>query len=180
MRTRGVGGLARTFVGRDAELARLEAAYRRSVERSRPVLVTVLGDAGLGKTRLMRELWERLADDEPSPLRRIGRCLAYGEGITYWPLAEVLKEHFSILESDPPEEARRRLDAREILGTRSGNDSDATVLNMVRRESSSCLRGAEWNRKVLPRTVECSWDDMKERAARCGCELLQRRRCWLE
>src|SRR5207244_7134756 len=73
MRTRGLGGLTRTFVGRDAELARLHAAYRRSVDRSRPVLVTVLGDAGLGKTRLMRELWERLDDEDPSPLRRIGR-----------------------------------------------------------------------------------------------------------
>ncbi len=122
MRTRGVGGLARTFVGRDTELAQLQAAKRRSVERSRPVLVTVLGDAGLGKTRLMRELWEQLADEEPSPLRRIGRCLAYGEGITYWPMAEVLKEHFSILESDPPEEARRRLGSREILGLTLGLD----------------------------------------------------------
>src|SRR5256885_15128326 len=122
MRTRGVGGLARTFVGRDAELARLQGAYGRSVERSRPVLVTVLGDAGLGKTRLMRELWEHLAAEEPSPLRRIGRCLAYGEGITYWPLAEVLKEHFAILESDPPEEARRRLGEREVLGLTLGLD----------------------------------------------------------
>src|SRR4051812_354154 len=59
-RTRGVGGLVPTFVGRTEELARLQAAYRRSVERSRPVLVTVLGDPGLGKSRLMRELWERL------------------------------------------------------------------------------------------------------------------------
>src|SRR5205807_1335705 len=57
-RTRGLGGRARTFVGREAELERLVSAYRRSVERSHPVLVTVLGDPGLGKTRLMRELWE--------------------------------------------------------------------------------------------------------------------------
>jgi class 3 adenylate cyclase len=122
MRTRGVGGLARAFVGRDDELARVQAAYRRSVERSRPVLVTVLGEAGLGKTRLMRELWERLAVEEPSPLCRTGRCLAYGEGITYWPLGEVLKEHVAILESDPPEEVRRRLGSREILGLTLGLD----------------------------------------------------------
>src|SRR5947209_4228407 len=65
MRTRGVGGLERAFVGRDAELERLQAAYRRAIERGRPMLVTVLGDAGLGKTRLMRELWERLAHEQP-------------------------------------------------------------------------------------------------------------------
>ncbi len=122
MRTRGVGGLARTFVGRDAELERLWQAYLQTVERSRPVLVTILGDAGVGKTRLMRELWERLGGEEPEPLRLTGRCLAYGDGITFWPFAEILKEHLEILESDPPEEVRRRLGAREILGLTLGLD----------------------------------------------------------
>ena len=115
-------GAAQAFVGRDDELARLHDAYRRSVGNARAVLVTVLGDAGVGKTRLMRELWARLADEEPEPLRRTGRCLAYGEGITFWPLAEVLKEHLEILESDPPEEVRRRLNEREILGLTLGLD----------------------------------------------------------
>ena len=122
MRTRGVGGLARTFVGRDAELARLQAAYRRAVEHGHPVLVTVLGDAGLGKTRLMRELWEHLDEEQPQPLRRVGRCLPYGEGITYWPLGEILKEHLSLLDSDPPEEAERRLGEQRILGLTLGLD----------------------------------------------------------
>jgi tetratricopeptide (TPR) repeat protein len=115
-------GAARAFVGRDEELERLWRAYRRSVERDTPVLLTVVGDAGVGKTRLMRELWKRLADEEPEPLRRTGRCLAYGEGITFWPLAEALKEHLGILESDPPEEVRRRLADREILGLTLGLD----------------------------------------------------------
>src|SRR5919204_2587166 len=122
MRTRGVGGLARAFVGRAAELERLQVAYRRAVQQGRPVLVTLLGDAGVGKTRLMRELWECLGDEEPEPVRRTGRCLAYGQGITYWPLAEVLKEHLAILESDPPDEVRRRLGPREILGLTLGLD----------------------------------------------------------
>jgi AAA ATPase domain len=86
------------------------------------VLVTVLGDAGVGKTRLMRELWERLAADDAEPLRRTGRCLPYGDGITFWPLGEALKEHLGILESDPPEEVRRRLGDREILGLTFGLD----------------------------------------------------------
>ena len=120
MRPRGVGGLARAFVGRDDELEGLLATYRRAVESARPLLVTIVGDAGVGKTRLVRELWERLGDEEPAPLRRTGRCLAYGQGITYWPLAEVLKEHLGILESDPPDEVRRRLGNREILGLTLG------------------------------------------------------------
>src|SRR5438132_1829328 len=116
MRTRRVRGLARAFVGRDAELERLYAAFRRAAQGSRPVLVTIVGDAGVGKTRLMRELWDRLGAEEHEPVRRTGRCLAYGQGITYWPLAEVLKEHLGILESDAPEEVLRRLGEREILG----------------------------------------------------------------
>ena len=140
MRTRGVGGLARAFVGRDEELERLRSAYRRAVERSRPVLVTVVGDAGVGKTRLMRELWERLADEDPEPLRRTGRCLAYGHGITYWPLAEVLKEHLSILESDSPEEVRRRLGEREILGVTLGLDVAGELHPLAARDRLQ----AEW------------------------------------
>jgi class 3 adenylate cyclase len=119
MRPRGSG---RTFLGREEELERLWRAYRRSVDRAAAVLVTVVGDAGVGKTRLMRELWQRLADEEPEPLRRTGRCLPYGEGITFWPLAEALREHLGILESDPPEEVRRRLGGREILGLTLGLD----------------------------------------------------------
>jgi class 3 adenylate cyclase len=122
MRTRGLGGLARVFVGRDAELGRLRSAYQRSVQLEAPVLVTVVGDAGVGKTRLVRELWEQLGEEEPEPVRRTGRCLAYGQGITYWPLAEVLKEHLGILESDSPAEVRHRLGTREILGLTLGLD----------------------------------------------------------
>ncbi len=122
MRSRGVGGLARSFVGRDEQLQQLISAYRRSVERSSPVLVTIAGDPGVGKTRLVRELWERLAEERPEPLRRTGRCLAYGQGITYWPLGEVLKEHLGIRESDSPEELQRRLEGQQILGLTLGLD----------------------------------------------------------
>jgi class 3 adenylate cyclase len=122
MRPRGVGGLAPAFVGRDDELGRLRAAFQRTVEHSRPVVVTVVGDAGVGKTRLARELWELLANEESEPLRRTGRCLPYGQGITYWPFAEVLKEHLGIRENDSPEEVRRMLGDREILGLTLGLD----------------------------------------------------------
>jgi class 3 adenylate cyclase len=91
MRPRGVGGLARTFVGREQELALLQAAYRRALERGAPELVTVAGDAGVGKTRLMREFWEHLAEHAPTTHRRTGRCLPYGQGTTYWAVGEVLK-----------------------------------------------------------------------------------------
>ena len=122
MRPRGVGGLRRAFVGREEEMKVLERVYEE-VERERePHLVTILGDAGVGKTRLLREFWERLGERSPQTLRRTGRCLSYGQGITYWPLAEVLKEHLGIFESDPPAVVLERLGSREILGLTLGLD----------------------------------------------------------
>jgi len=122
MRPRGVGGLRRSFVGRDEEMMLLEGAYEGVEAEREPRLVTILGDAGVGKTRIVREFWARLGDRSPEPLRRTGRCLSYGQGITYWPLAEVLKEHLGILESDPPTVALERLGSREILGLTLGLD----------------------------------------------------------
>jgi class 3 adenylate cyclase len=112
----GVDGVESAFVGRGGELADLRQAYGRVAGGGRPHLVTVAGDAGVGKTRLVREFWRWLGEDTRQPLLRGGRCLSYGHGITYWPLGEVLKEHFGILESDPPEAAAERVAGREGLG----------------------------------------------------------------
>jgi class 3 adenylate cyclase len=122
MRPRGVGGLGRAFVGRSEEIGMLDATYQRASDRREPRLMTILGDAGVGKTRLVREFWEHLGTRSPEPLRRTGRCLSYGQGITYWPLAEVLKEHFAILDSDPPEVVLDRLGSRKMLGLALGLD----------------------------------------------------------
>jgi Cdc6-like AAA superfamily ATPase len=70
-------------------MATLERGYQEVETGGVPRLVTILGDAGVGKTRLVREFWERLAARSPEPLRRTGRCLSYGDGVTFWPLAEV-------------------------------------------------------------------------------------------
>src|SRR5919109_1702914 len=122
MRPRGVSGLARTFVGRDEELEHLFGAYRTAVAGRRPRRGSILGDPGVGKTRLVRELWQRLPEQSPEPLRRSGRCLSYGTGIAYWAMGGVLKEHLGLLESDPPELALDRLGTREILGLTLGLD----------------------------------------------------------
>ena len=75
------------FVGRERELALLREAWERVQAEQRCELVTVVGDAGVGKSRLVAEL---LASIEATVVR--GRCLPYGEGITYWPVVEVLKQ----------------------------------------------------------------------------------------
>ncbi|MET0559989.1 MAG: adenylate/guanylate cyclase domain-containing protein, partial [Gaiellaceae bacterium] len=121
-RLRGVSGLRRVFVGRDTELELLRATYRRAAAQSDPHLVTIVGEPGVGKSRLVSELWEALAAEEPAPASRTGRCLAYGAGITYWPLGEMVREHFALWEGVPAAEVAARLEGREILGLALGLD----------------------------------------------------------
>ena len=134
MRPRGVSGLNRSFVGRESELELLQATYKRVVAERRPHFVTVMGDAGVGKTRLVRELWERLGAQSPEPLRRTGRCLPYGHGITYWALGEIVREQLGLLENDPPETARAKLGEREILGLALGLDVAGDLHPLAARE----------------------------------------------
>jgi class 3 adenylate cyclase/tetratricopeptide (TPR) repeat protein len=134
MRPRGVAGLRRTFVGRDDELTSLERAYADAVASRSPRLVTILGDAGVGKTRLVREFWERLGDERPEPLRRTGRCLSYGDGVTYWPLAEVLREQTGMSENDPAPAVLEALGDRPILGLALGLDVARDLHPLVARD----------------------------------------------
>ncbi len=98
---RGVPGLHAPMVGRDEELSLLLTMFRRSAAEGRPNLVTIYGDAGVGKSRLTSEFLLRAERDGATVIR--GRCLPYGDGITYWPLAEILKGYAGVLDSDPPE-----------------------------------------------------------------------------
>jgi class 3 adenylate cyclase len=121
-RPRGVAGLGVAFVGREDELASLRDACRAVIESRKPLLVTILGDAGVGKSRLAHEFRQWLALQSPEPECHTGRCLSYGRGITYWPLGEVLKEQLGLLEDDPAERALELLGARKILGLTLGLD----------------------------------------------------------
>ncbi|WFU06793.1 adenylate/guanylate cyclase domain-containing protein (plasmid) [Rhizobium sp. CB3171] len=86
-------GLARRFdspfVGRQRQRALLETVFRNAVGDRTCHLVSILGDAGVGKSRLVRE-FENDLSEEVTVLH--GSCPAYGEGITYWPLAEIIRE----------------------------------------------------------------------------------------
>src|SRR5215211_5161775 len=80
------------FVGRDDDMALLEVAYRRAARDRVPELVTITGDAGVGKTRLANELTDRLRSLDPAPEALLGRNPPYGRGIAFWALGEVLRE----------------------------------------------------------------------------------------
>jgi class 3 adenylate cyclase/tetratricopeptide (TPR) repeat protein len=75
------------FVGRERELAAIHGAWKRALSERRCELVTIVGEAGVGKSRLVTEAFASL---EARSVQ--GRCLPYGEGITYWPVVEILKQ----------------------------------------------------------------------------------------
>jgi len=76
------------FVGREQELAVLRDAVSLARE-GRPQVVTLIGEPGIGKSRLLREV---IASERAGASPLVGRCLPYGDGITYWPLAEMLRQ----------------------------------------------------------------------------------------
>ena len=108
---RGIPGLRAPMVGRDRELELLRSTYGRLASSGRAQLVTIYGEPGIGKSRLTRELlaWADGQGDGVTVLK--GRCLPYGEAITYWPLAEILKSYTGVLDSDPPETALAKIAA---------------------------------------------------------------------
>ena len=103
---RGVPGLRAPIVGRDGELEVLRTTFERVQSERRPHLVTVIADAGVGKSRLVREFVSSLEDETKVVA---GRSLPYGSGVTLWPLAEILKSEAIVLDNDPPDVALAKI-----------------------------------------------------------------------
>jgi class 3 adenylate cyclase/tetratricopeptide (TPR) repeat protein len=99
------------FVGRELEKPLLIGTFERAAQQRSVQLVTIVGEPGVGKSRLIAELFAYV-DAKPELIRwRQGRCLPYGEGITFWALGEIVKSEAGILESDSAEVASAKLDA---------------------------------------------------------------------
>jgi DNA-binding SARP family transcriptional activator len=103
-----VGRFFSPMIGRQRERRRLHDAFEQAMSDSSCQLFTVLGVAGVGKSRLVREFIDDLAG---RALVAHGRCLPYGEGITYWPVVEAVKEAVDLDEGDSPEQIRQKLAA---------------------------------------------------------------------
>jgi class 3 adenylate cyclase/tetratricopeptide (TPR) repeat protein len=119
----------RPLVGRTDEIALLEVLLRRCARDQQPHLVTIIGSAGVGKSRLAYEF------SRGSGIRWVrGRCLPYGSGLRLWPLAEIVKADAAILDSDPPdvivEKARERI-GRHLDGVDDADVILATVLSSI-------------------------------------------------
>ncbi len=100
-----------TLVGRGREVAVLDGALARTLGERSPQLVTLVGVPGIGKSRLVFELY-RAVERHPELISwRSGRCLPYGDGVTFWALGEMVKAQAGILEGDAEAEAERKLAA---------------------------------------------------------------------
>jgi class 3 adenylate cyclase/tetratricopeptide (TPR) repeat protein len=118
-KTAGVTIEGPAFVGREDEAAALREIWRTTLRIRRPALVTIVGPPGIGKSRLLVEFARHAEHDG-----RVhwGRCLPYGEGITYWPVAELVKSGAGILQSDDRATIAEKLD--DFLETLGTDDAD--------------------------------------------------------
>jgi class 3 adenylate cyclase/tetratricopeptide (TPR) repeat protein len=127
--TTGVAGVARRLdspmVGRDRPLGQLRQAFDAAVADRSCQLFTVLGAPGVGKSRLVAEFLHHV-QGEATVLR--GRCLPYGEGITFFPVGEVVKEAAGLEDFDAPEEIERKICA--ILGDGEQGAACATLAQL--------------------------------------------------
>jgi class 3 adenylate cyclase len=97
------------LVGRKREVALLEDALARVLAERSPQLVTIVGVPGIGKSRLVLELYEAIERLPELISWRHGRCLSYGEGVTFWALGEMVKAQLGILEGDDAAAAEQKL-----------------------------------------------------------------------
>src|SRR5688500_14011719 len=113
------------LIGREEESELLASLFDRVVREERAHLVTVIGQAGVGKSRLLRELAAEVSERQDSPLMRVGRCPAYGSGLAYWALGEVVRDQFQIVDTDDSEAAWTKLRTGfEMLFAEGGADSE--------------------------------------------------------
>ena len=138
---RGVPGLTAPLVGRERELEFLRTELERVSADGRPALVTLLGDAGIGKSRLVRELLAQL-DDDATVL--MGRCLPSGQGTTLLPLADMLEARAGVFDSDGADDraredraARRRRCRRRRRGRAYGRRAGVHAEPRARGASSA-------------------------------------------
>jgi tetratricopeptide (TPR) repeat protein len=104
-------GLEAPFVGRDRELRQIKDLFHVCAEEGRAQLVSVTGIAGIGKSRLAWEFYKYFDGLKQVVYWHRGRCLAYGEGVTYWALADMVRMRCRIAEDDEPQAALQKLHA---------------------------------------------------------------------
>jgi len=136
---RGVPGLRAPLIGRDHELRLLGETFERVAAERRPSLVTVFGAAGAGKSRLISDF----AATVPPSQVRFGRCLPYGDGITFYPLQQIIRADLGIDLSAARPDALETLSAAIASAPNDERESIARRLGVVLalREADEALHG---------------------------------------
>jgi DNA-binding SARP family transcriptional activator len=146
------------LVGRTEALAELRGLFARTVGEGNALLITVVGEAGIGKSRLARELGEALAG-EAQILH--GRCLAYGEGMTYWPLREMVREAAGRESRDAILALLADEDAAELIGDRFasvlGETGSAYPVEEIRWAAQRFLARLSKKRPLLVVIDDAHW-----------------------
>ena len=104
-------GLEAPFVGRDRELQQIKDLFHASADEKKAQLVSVTGIAGIGKSRLGWEFYKYFDGIAETVYWHRGRCLSYGEGVTYWALADMVRMRCRIAEEEEPASAQAKLHA---------------------------------------------------------------------
>lgn len=176
-RPRGVEGLKAPMVGRDVEMELMRAVSTRVMRERSPHLVTIIGSPGIGKTRLAREFMAHsgqagarpratrasssgrrntqrataIATVVPTqPVMLEGRCPPYGEGITYWPLADMLRAYCGVQPLEPVESARARLLQCVTSALKSANRTDDPELISAYLGYTIGVESAQRRQTLLP------------------------------
>jgi class 3 adenylate cyclase/tetratricopeptide (TPR) repeat protein len=150
---RGIEGLQAPLVGRMLELTLMHATYARVRDARHTHLITLLGSSGVGKSRLIREFIERegesarsttTSDDLPMEPRVLqGHCPPYGEGITYWPLVEILRSLIQVRDGESGETLEQRfvLFVSETLRKARRSEDIEQVVSVLLHSIGQGLRG---------------------------------------
>jgi class 3 adenylate cyclase/tetratricopeptide (TPR) repeat protein len=104
-------GLEAPFVGRDRELRQIKEQFHATADEKKAHLVSVTGIAGIGKSRLGWEFYKYFDGIAETVYWHRGRCLSYGEGVTYWALADMVRMRCRITEEEEPASAKAKLRA---------------------------------------------------------------------
>jgi class 3 adenylate cyclase/tetratricopeptide (TPR) repeat protein len=117
------------LIGRDAEMRLMEVAYVRTMQHRKPRVITIWGAPGVGKTRIAREFITRATHDTLAAKALVGRCALYGEGIAFWPLAEILRDECAITPLTLPDEARAQIGQYVFAALQqAGRSEDAATI----------------------------------------------------
>lgn len=149
---RGIDGRQVRLVGRSLELTLMHANYARVLAERHPHLITILGTPGIGKTRLIREFIAREQDKlknasssaPPVPPKILhGRCPPYGEGITYWPLIEILRSLLNVRENESNEGLQVRFTefVHDTFANAKRNESTEEIASTIIRSIGRGLSG---------------------------------------